>query len=374
MGLTRLGAVLVALVAGAALLVAPAAAAPERVTATQPPLVKGDPVFDGRLVAGTGHWDPAAVSLAYQWLRAGQPVPGATERTYVPGLDDLGRRIRVEVTATDAAGESATSRSEPTDPVRRASFVTVEDVRLVGEARYGSTLRMAGPRLRPRPERVIRYWMADGVGIAHADGRTYRIRPGDVGTRVLGVTVASRPGYRKLESVTEARTVRHRIDVRRTVSYHVETRGHVTASVADFRRLAQQTYDDPRGWRGAGIAFRRVAHGGDFTLVLAEASRVPGFSSSCSSSWSCRVGRFVIINQTRWLHASPAWNAAHGTLRDYRHMVVNHETGHWLGLGHAGCPRRGALAPVMMQQSKGLGGCRFNPWPTGHELAGRTPH
>jgi hypothetical protein len=252
--------------------------------------------------------------------------------------------------------------------------VTVEDVALVGEARYGSTLRMAGPRLRPRPERVIRYWMADGVGIAHAEGRTYRIRPGDVGTRVLGVTVAARPGYRKLESVTEARTVRHRIDVRRTVTYHVETRGHVTASVASFKRLAQQTYDDPRGWRGAGIAFHRVARGGDFTLVLAEASRVPGFSSSCSSSWSCRVGRFVIINQTRWLHASPAWNAAHGALRDYRHMVVNHETGHWLGLGHAGCPRKGALAPVMMQQSKGLGGCRFNPWPTGHELAGRTPH
>jgi hypothetical protein len=55
-------------------------------------------------------------------------------------------------------------------------------------------------------------------------------------------------------------------------------------------------------------------------------------------------------------------------------MVVNHETGHWLGLGHAGCPGRGRLAPVMMQQSKGLGGCRFNPFPTSRELASRTPH
>jgi hypothetical protein len=90
--------------------------------------------------------------------------------------------------------------------------------------------------------------------------------------------------------------------------------------------------------------------------------------------WSCRVGRFVIINQERWKHASPAWNAAHLALRDYRHMVVNHETGHWLGLGHAGCPGPGRLAPVMMQQSKGLAGCRFNPFPTLHELASRTPH
>jgi len=82
----------------------------------------------------------------------------------------------------------------------------------------------------------------------------------------------------------------------------------------------------------------------------------------------------VIINQDRWKHASPAWNAADLALRDYRHMVVNHETGHWLGLGHAQCPGPGRLAPVMQQQSKGLQGCRFNPFPTRHEIASRTPH
>jgi hypothetical protein len=76
----------------------------------------------------------------------------------------------------------------------------------------------------------------------------------------------------------------------------------------------------------------------------------------------------VIINQTRWNRATPPWNAAGGSLRDYRHMVLNHETGHWLGKGHAGCPGRGKPAPVMMQQSKGLDGCRFNPWPTLREL------
>ena len=159
------------------------------------------------------------------------------------------------------------------------------------------------------------------------------------------------------------------IPVRRRVTYSVTTRGAITTSLEAFRRQAQETYDDPRGWRAGGVEFRRVRRGGDFTLVLAAARAVPSFSATCSSTWSCRVGRFVIINQDRWKHASPAWNAAGRSLRDYRHLVVNHETGHWLGRGHASCPPGGGRAPVMMQQSKGTGACRFNPWPLEREAA-----
>ena len=120
------------------------------------------------------------------------------------------------------------------------------------------------------------------------------------------------------------------------------------------------------GRTGAG----RVRRGGDFTLVLAAAGAVPSFAAGCSAQWSCRVGRYVVINQERWKHASPAWNAAGRSLRDYRHMVINHETGHWLGHGHASCPGRGALAPVMQTQSKGLDGCRPNPFPVASEWKG----
>lgn len=241
--------------------------------------------------------------------------------------------------------------------------------RVLGELRYGEVVRATTGRWAQTPEKVRYQWLRAGEPIAGATRPRYEIGSLDVGRR-LRVEVRARTTDRAWgEAVSEpAGRVGHRVAVRRTVRYHVETRGRITADLGTFRRLVQQTYDDARGWRGAGVRFVPVRRGGAFTVVLAEARRVPDFSPVCSAEWSCRVGRYVIINQTRWQHASPAWNAARGSLRDYRHMVVNHETGHWLGFGHASCPGRGRPAPVMMQQSKGLGGCRFNPFPTAGEL------
>jgi hypothetical protein len=155
---------------------------------------------------------------------------------------------------------------------------------------------------------------------------------------------------------------------KRTVTYDVTTRGTITANFADFKKLASETLNDARGWSRLDIGFTEVASGGQFTLVLAEAGQVPSFGSPCDSDWSCQSGRYVIINQTRWLNASPAWNSSGGSLRDYQHMVVNHETGHWLGHGHATCSGVGQSASVMQQQSINLAGCKFNPWPLGNEI------
>jgi hypothetical protein len=154
----------------------------------------------------------------------------------------------------------------------------------------------------------------------------------------------------------------------RTINYQVRTRGEIASDLPTFTSRVAATLEDPRGWAAGNITFERVPRGGDFTLWLAAPAAVAEFSSGCSAEYSCRVGSQVIINDSRWQKATPAWRRADGSLRNYRHMVINHEVGHFLGLGHRGCPGTGRPAPVMMQQSISLDGCRFQPWPLPGEI------
>jgi hypothetical protein len=155
----------------------------------------------------------------------------------------------------------------------------------------------------------------------------------------------------------------------RAYTYRVRTVGAVGSDIATFRQRVAQTLADDRGWKAAGVSFREVTDAADFNLWLAEPSNVPTFGKPCTTMWSCRVGNDVVINDERWRLSSPAWVAAKLSLRDYEHMVVNHEVGHWLGFGHSTCSGAGRLAPVMQQQSISLNGCVFNPWPLQTELA-----
>ena len=99
------------------------------------------------------------------------------------------------------------------------------------------------------------------------------------------------------------------------------------------------------------------------------------FGGACDVEWSCRNGRNVVINEDRWLGASESWLEAGAPLAAYRQMVLNHETGHWLGFGHGPCSGPGQPAPVMQQQSMTLAVLRPQPLAAARRAghAGRPP-
>lgn len=154
-------------------------------------------------------------------------------------------------------------------------------------------------------------------------------------------------------------------------TYCVAAKGVDESYLGAFKAKLQEVYSDSRGWSAGGqVSFAPVASGCNYTAWLTAADLVPSFSATiCDNIWSCRVGNNVIINFDRWSGASPAWNGAGGSLNDYRSMVINHETGHWLGFSHRFCAGAGQPAPVMQQQSISLQGCTFSSWPSASEIS-----
>jgi hypothetical protein len=152
---------------------------------------------------------------------------------------------------------------------------------------------------------------------------------------------------------------------KKVVTYTIDHWGS-TSSVAYFREKAAETLTSNKGWTRAGIAFIEVPSSSDFTLVLAEGAELSRrYSPTCDGYYSCRVGNKVIINDARWQNATPVWPK---DISSYQNLVINHETGHWLGLGHYFCSEPGALAPVMQQQSIDIRNCTYNEWPLDYEI------
>ena len=168
--------------------------------------------------------------------------------------------------------------------------------------------------------------------------------------------------------------------------YDVTVHPDVAAEVPteDFARQASHILDLPRGWRRWGFRFVRVYPDADgaaqmrrrraqyFTLQLAPNAEIRKFGAKDFDGMSvCDCGHNMVhINADRWRGgAKPTTtdNVRHMPLAAYRQYVILHEVGHILSqcspTHHqkkcAPCGR----APIMMQQTNGVGNCQWNPWP-----------
>ncbi|HVM18480.1 MAG TPA: DUF3152 domain-containing protein, partial [Egibacteraceae bacterium] len=150
------------------------------------------------------------------------------------------------------------------------------------------------------------------------------------------------------------------------VRYDVVASGDVRSDLAVFSAVVDDTLRDPNGWATNGaVAFVADRRDPDLTIHLAAPAVVAAADPACSAQYSCRVGDDVYINAGRWVRGADSYR--HRGRSAYRQYVINHEVGHWLGLGHQPCSAPGAPAPIMKQQSKGLGGCEPRMWPLPQE-------
>ena len=151
-------------------------------------------------------------------------------------------------------------------------------------------------------------------------------------------------------------------------SFTVQVEQGLGIRPAAFGARVEKILFSPRGWTRGDVAFRRVAGPvADFHVILAGRGMTDRLCAPALTRGrlSCHNAGKVVINFWRWTNGARSYR---GELDRYRIYVVNHEVGHALGKGHLSCPASGAPAPVMMQQTLGVGPCRARPWPAAYEI------
>lgn len=198
-----LPALLGTLTAGMILASIASAAAPVNSTA---PAVTGTAKVGSTLTVSNGTWSNSPTNYTYQWQRCSSAttctnIGNAVGQSYVVRNADGGYRIRADVTATNADGQS-TAHSNLTSLVAETGTpVNTARPSVTGDAIVGQTLTVDNGTWNGAPTAFRYQWIqcdrfgAGCVGIPGATGKTYGVRFADVsGTLRVVVTARNAKG------------------------------------------------------------------------------------------------------------------------------------------------------------------------------------
>lgn len=237
-----------------------------------------------------------------------------------------------------------------------------------------TTFNYGGQKVTPTAADILAWYVQDGQTMKLSDDAVGNYI--DSAAKKMDIAAANRSDLITAVKYVVGRNLSTNFTISPTGASLVRTyctgvNGASTGELDDLIGKLAATYSDVRGWNNGGkIAFKHVASGCDYKVVIAAPNLMTSYGAICDDYYNCQVGNSVIVNNDRWLHATDPWNKTGQNLETYRLLIINHETGHRLGFrDNPTCPGAGQQAPVMMQQSIDLKGCVFNTWPLASELA-----
>jgi hypothetical protein len=242
---------------------------------TTAPAITGSGVTGVQHTASTGTWTQSPTSYAYQWLRNGVAIAGATTSAYTPVGADVGTNLSVQVTATNAVGSTAAvSAAIPittTPPVIVTHPVISGNSGAPGVGAVGDVLTTTNGTWTNSPTSYQYQWIRNNIAIPGANSQNYTTLAADNGATIsnwtrgvndagLGNTAGSSntiamgaPFYITPPAITGSAVVGS------------------TLSVSNGAHSAGNTGTLTRQWYRDGVAFGSSNAAATYVLVAADA-------------------------------------------------------------------------------------------------------
>lgn len=157
------------------------------------PTISGTAQQGQVLTGSNGTWNGSPTSYAYQWRRSGTAISGATAATYTLVAGDVGATITLLVTATNAAGNSASASSTPTPTVVATPMAapTNSAVPVIsGTAQDGQTLTASNGTWNNGPTSYAYQWKRGATNVG-TNSANYVLVTADVGATITCTVTAT---------------------------------------------------------------------------------------------------------------------------------------------------------------------------------------
>ncbi len=161
--------------------------------ASVPPTITGKVQQGQTLLAEHGSWSNEPSAYAYQWRRCNaagkrcKAIAGARARSYTPTTADVGSRLSVSETASNATGPGKAANSATTAAVSPGAPQNITPPKVLGTARVGQTLTAQAGQWSGAKELLLN-WLRCEAGECHpiegATQHTYKLTAADAGFSV----------------------------------------------------------------------------------------------------------------------------------------------------------------------------------------------